>query len=337
MKKNKLGRSGLLLGDLTLGTMTFGDTASAKVADQMVGLFEEAGGNHLDTANVYADGRSESILGDILKKKRDQFSIASKVRFPRGDGSNESGLSRRHILRSVEASLQRLQTDYLDLLYLHGWDPLTPLEETLRTVDDLITTGKVRYLGVSNFKIWQFMKGLHLSDWFEWHRFIAAQYQYSLIVREIEYEYPEMCLEEGVGLMPWGPLGGGFLSGKYKADQKPTEGRISVTGEETEEHWSRRNTERNWRILKATEAIAQQRNATHAQVAIAWLRAKPAVTSVILGARTVEQLQDNLAAARLDLSPEEVKRLDAVSALPECYPYRFYEEYCNRKLNADSA
>ena len=333
MKKNKLGRSGLLLGDLTLGTMTFGDTTSAQVADQMLGLFEEAGGNHLDTANVYAAGRSESILGDLLKKKRDRFIIASKVRFPRGDGSNEAGLSRRHILHAVAASLHRLQTDYLDLLYLHGWDPLTPLEETLRTVDDLITSGKVRYLGVSNFQIWQLMKGLHLSDWFEWHRFIAAQYQYSLIEREIEYEYPAMCLEEGVGLMPWSPLGGGFLSGKYKADQEPTEGRISVTGEETEEHWSRRNTERNWRILETVNAVAQQRGATCAQVAIAWLRAKPAVTSVILGARTVAQLEDNLAAASLDLSPDEIARLDAVSALPERYPYRFYEEYCNRKLH----
>ena len=333
MKKNKLGNSGLLLGDLTLGTMTFGDTTSAKDAAKMIDIFAAAGGNHLDTANVYAGGKSESIIGDILKKRRDDFIIASKVRFPRGDGSNEAGLSRRHILRAVEAGLERLRTDYLDILYLHGWDPLTPPEETLRATDDLITAGKVRYLGVSNFKVWQLMKSLWHSDQRGWHRFVAAQYQYSLVMRDIEDEYAEMCPKEGLGIMPWGPLGGGFLSGKYSPDKPPVSGRLSVAGDETEEHWERRNTKHNWTILRELDEIAKQHNATHASVAIAWLRAKPAVTSVILGARTEEQLRDNLTAAKLDLTAAEVARLDDVSSVPPRYPYRFYEHYCNRTVN----
>lgn len=338
MKINRLGNSGLLVGGLTLGTMTFGDTTAVDDAATMLDLFIDAGGNHLDTANVYAGGESERIIGKIVKGRRDQLIIASKVRFPRGDGSNDAGLSRRHIINAVEASLQRLQTDYIDLLYLHSFDPLTPLEETLRITDDIITSGKVRYLGVSNFKVWHLMKALQISDQRNWHRFIAAQYQYSLVVRDIDDEYPEMCQAEGLGIMPWGPLGGGFLSGKYKAGNKPTTGRIGTTGAETEEHWDRRNTERNWQILQVVEDIAQAHAVSCAQVAIAWLCAKPAVSSVILGTRTVKQLQDNLQAADLNLTEDEINQLNAVSQMPERYPYRMHEDYANRNLgNGDDS
>ena len=270
MKLNRLGDSGLLIGDLTLGTMTFGDTTSAKDAARMTEMFIAAGGNHLDTANVYASGRSEKIIGGIVSRKRAQFIIASKVRFPRGDGSNESGLSRRHILTAVEASLKRMKTDYIDLLYLHGWDPLTPLAETLRACDDIITSGKARYLGVSNFAAWQLMKALHYCSVNGWHSFIAAQYQYSLLMRDIEYEFTGLCQNEGIGLMPWSPLGGGFLSGKYRQGAKPQQGRISTIGEETEEHWSRRNKERNWKILSMVTKIAAQYKASQSQLALAW-------------------------------------------------------------------
>ena len=327
-----MGNSGLLIGDLSLGTMTFGDKTSAKEAANMVDIFTERGGNHLDTANVYVNGKSEEIVGDIIAKRRAQFIVASKVRFPRGDGSNESGLSRRHVLAAVEASLKRMKTDYMDLLYLHGWDPLTPLPETLRTCDDLITAGKIRYLGVSNFTAWQLMKALHHCDIKNWHRFIAAQYQYSLVVRDIEWEFSGLCQHEGIGLMPWGPLGGGFLSGKYNPSDGPQEGRLSITGEETEEHWSRRNTERNWHILTKVAECAERHQATHAQVALAWLRAKDAVTSVIMGATSPKQLEENLAAAQLDLTPAEMNDLDVVSKPTEIYPYRFQEIYCNRGL-----
>lgn len=332
MQLNRMGNSGLLIGDLSLGTMTFGDKTSAAEAANMVDLFIERGGNHLDTANVYVNGKSEEIVGDIIAKRRSQYIVASKVRFPRGDGSNESGLSRRHILVAVEASLKRMKTDYMDILYLHGWDPLTPLPETLRACDDLITTGKVRYLGVSNFTAWQLMKALQHSDTQGWHRFIAAQYQYSLVVRDLEYEFTGLCQHEGIGLMPWSPLGGGFLSGKYSPAEKPKEGRISYTGEETEEHWSRRNTERNWKILTQVTEIAAPRQATPSQIALAWTRAKPAVCSVIMGVRTLHQLEDNLGAAELDLSPAEMKSLDEASQLAAAYPYRFQEIYCNRGL-----
>ncbi len=332
MKLNRLGDSGLLIGDLTLGTMTFGDTASAKDAETMIAMFADAGGNHIDTANVYAEGRSEQIVGKIIAKRRTQFIVATKVRFPRGDGSNESGLSRRHILMEVEASLKRMKTDYVDLLYLHGWDPLTPLPETLRACDDLITFGKARYLGVSNFSAWHIMKALHYCEINGWHRFIAAQYQYSLLIRDIEYEFIGLCQNEGIGLMPWSPLGGGFLSGKYKPGDAPKHGRIGRTGEETEEHWSRRSTEKNWRILSTVAEIATKHKATHAQVALAWLRPRPTVSSTIIGANTTEQLKDNLAAIHLDLDEEDMRKLDEVSSLGEMYPYRFQEIYCNRTI-----
>src|SRR2546428_1883575 len=272
MKFKQLGRSGLLVSDLSLGTMIFGEESergtSAAEAEHMIHHFLDAGGNCLDTADVYAGGRSEEIIGHAIKGKRDQVVVATKVRFSSGQGKNDQGLSRHHILHSVHASLRRLQPDYIDLYYMHGWDALTPLQESLRTFDELVTAGKVRYIGVSNFKAWQVMKALALSDSSEWVRFVAGQYQYSLVKRDIEYEFSDLFLSEGIGLMPWGPLGGGFLSGKYRRDHRPqaaSERRIAPSSDDTEEAWQRRNTERNWHIVETVNEVARERSATTPQ------------------------------------------------------------------------
>jgi len=334
MKFNQLGRSGLLVSDLCLGAMIFGEESTRGTppaeAERMINRYLDAGGNFIDTSDVYADGRSEEIVGRVIKEKRDQIVVATKVRFASGQGPNDAGLSRRHILQAAHASLRRLNSDYIDLYYMHGWDALTPLQESLRTFDELVTAGKVRYIGVSNFKAWQVMKALALSDSSEWVRFVAGQYQYSLVKRDIEYEFSDLFLSEGIGLMPWGPLGGGFLSGKYRRDQRPqaaSEGRIATSSDDTEEAWQRRNTERNWHIVETVNEVARERSATTPQAALAWLRAQPMVTSVILGARTLSQLEDNLGAANLELSAEEIAKLNQASAPPELYPYNLIEQW----------
>jgi len=337
MKYNRLGNSGLLVSDLCLGTMIFGEESDrstpADEAERLIHRFIDAGGNHIDTANVYAGGRSEEIVGRAIKDRRDQVVLATKVRFPTGEGRNDAGLSRSHIMEAVHASLRRLDTPYIDLYYMHAWDPLTPIEESLRALDDLVTAGKVRYIGVSNVKAWQLMKALAVSDAHHWSRFVAGQYQYSLVKRDIEYEYSDLCESEGIGLTPWGPLGGGFLSGKYQPGERPVDGRIAGAGEDYEESWERRNTERNWRIMDAVGGIGQNRGAKHPQIALAWLRAQPAVASVIMGVRTMDQLEDNLGAADIELTTEELATLDRASALPELYPYRVIEEYAMRTAN----
>ena len=247
----RLGNSGLLVSELALGTMVFGETGSrgtaAGDATRMIHRYLDAGGNHIDTADVYADGRSEEIVGAALQGHRAGVVLATKVRFSTGDGPNDAGLSRYHIMRGVEASLRRLQTDVIDLLYMHCWDPLTPLEESLGAFDDLVTAGKVHYIGVSNFKAWQLMKALGISDRTGRVRFVAAQYQYSLIERDIDREFGDLLTSENIGLVPWSPLGGGFLSGKYRPGDRPTgpEGRLAVMGDEAEESWGRRSTDRD--------------------------------------------------------------------------------------------
>ncbi len=337
MRVKQLGRSGLRVTDLCLGTMIFGETSArgtpAEDGEQMIHRYLDAGGNHIDTANVYAYGQSEGIVGRALQGRRDKVVLSSKVRFATGEGPNQGGLSRRHILEAVEASLKRLGTDYLDLLYMHCWDPETPLDESLHAFDDLVRSGKVRYIGVSNFKAWQLMKALAISAANGWARFIAGQYQYSLVKRDIEYEFIDLCLTEGVGLTPWGPLGGGFLSGKYHQDQRPStasEGRLATMPAETEENWARRNTSQNWAILAEVSRIATELEATAPQIAIAWLRQQPAVSSVVIGARTLSQLEDNLRAADLELPGAALERLDQVSMLPDLYPYRFIDLYGSR-------
>ena len=339
MKHNPLGNSGLLVSELCLGTMVFGEESSrgtdSQTAKKIIHKYLDAGGNHLDTANVYVGGRSEEIVGSAIKDRRDKVVLATKVRFSMGEGPNDEGLSRYHILRSVEDSLRRLQTDVIDLLYAHCWDPITPLEEKLRAFDDLVASGKVRYIGVSNFKAWQLMRALATSDTNRWARFVAAQYQYSLVERNIESEFSDLCLTEGLGITPWGPLGGGFLSGKYRSGDKPKEGRLSVMPDETEEAWHRRANEHNWNILQVVEEIAKAHQATCSQIALAWLMRQPAVCSVIAGVRTMAQLDDNLAASRITLIDRELERLDQVSKPDEIYPYRFIGHYGSRNPNSE--
>ncbi|MBT3187548.1 MAG: aldo/keto reductase [Anaerolineae bacterium] len=341
MKYRRLGNSGLLVSNLALGTMIFGEkkerSTSAEDATRIIHRYLDVGGNHIDTANVYAGGRSEEIVGAALRNHRDKVVLATKVRFPMGEGVNAGGLSRHHIFQSVDASLKRLQTDVIDLLYMHCWDPLTPIEESLRAFDDLVTAGKVRYIGVSNFKAWQLMKALGISEQYNWARFVAAQYQYSLVTRDIEEEYLDLCESEGVGLTPWGPLGGGFLSGKYQQNQKPTQstqGRLATSPSHEEEAWVRRNIDHNWQVIAAMNEVATKYNATHSQIALAWLLSRQAVASIILGVRTIEQLDDNLGASEIKLSVEDIALLDKASATPEGYPYRFIKNYGQRSVNS---
>jgi aryl-alcohol dehydrogenase-like predicted oxidoreductase len=335
-----LGTSGLLVSELALGTMIFGEEGPRGVepgeAERMIHRFLDAGGNHIDTANVYAGGRSEEIVGRAIRDTRDRVVLATKVRFRTGEGPNDTGLSRYHIMRSVEASLRRLQTDTIDLLYMHCWDPFTPLEESLQAFDDLIRDGKAQYIGVSNFQAWQLMKALGLSDGRGWARFVAAQYQYSLVVRDVEIELVPLCVAEGVGVVPWSPLGGGFLTGKYQPEERPAspeQGRLAVTGAEAEESWEHRANERNWRIVDTVAEVAAERGCSPSQVALAWLRAQPAVDSIILGARTMDQLEDNLGSLACELTEKDLARLDEASAIEVGYPRRFIDALGARSLD----
>jgi aryl-alcohol dehydrogenase-like predicted oxidoreductase len=335
MNYRSLGSSGLQVSELCLGTMIFGENSPRStppdVGVRMIDLFLDRGGNHIDTADVYAGGRSEEIVGKAIQKRRSQIVLATKVRFRTGSGPNDAGLSRSHIIQAVEGSMGRLETDYIDLLYMHCSDPFTPIEESLRAFDDLVRAGKVRYIGLSNFKAWEIMKALATSDARDWARFTAAQYQYSLVVRDIEQEFIDICLNEGVGLVPWGPLGGGFLTGKYQPDQRPdtpAEGRLAMTPDHDEEAWSRRATDKNWRILDTIkQVVIYHPGSTSSQVALAWLLARPAVSSVIIGPRTEEQLEDNLKAKDLKLTDEQLLELTKVSLLDPGYPYRYLQQY----------
>lgn len=327
MQSKALGKSGLRVSELSLGTMLFGEDSRRSTpesdASQIIDTFLGEGGTHIDTANAYAGGESERIIGRALKHRRDQVTLASKVRFGGQPSELAAPLSRIRVLNEVDASLARLQTDYLDLLYLHGWDPETPIEETLAACTQLVQSGKVRYLGVSNFKAWQLMKACSLSA----VPIIAGQYQYSLVVRDIESEYQSLMLDQGIGLMAWGPLGGGFLSGKYQPGDKPSEGRIAESGDDVEESWSLRATEANFNTLRVIRDIADQRRATLSQVALAWLMHRDWVSSVIIGPRTLTQLQDNLKAREVHLSADEIEALDSASARNPGYPYRMIRQY----------
>ncbi len=319
-----MGRTGLKVSSLCLGCMTFGREADEPTSQDIINRYLDAGGNFLDTANTYAGGKSEEITGRAIKSKRRDVVLATKVRFPTGSGPNDIGLSRVHIFRAIEDSLRRLDTDYVDLYQVHTWDPGTPLEETLRALDDLVRQGKVRYLGVSNFAAWQVMKALGVSERLHLARFECLQPQYSLIEREIEREYIPMCVEEGIGIIPWSPLGGGFLTGKYKRDSQPEEARLTnARSGGWENTWEKRATERNWAVLDCLGEIARQHGVSYARVALAWVHQKPGVTAPIIGARNLEQLEDNLAAADLELSAHDMATLDAASALEVVYPYRF--------------
>jgi aryl-alcohol dehydrogenase-like predicted oxidoreductase len=327
VKQRRLGTSGLMVSELCLGCMTFGRETDAGDSMRMIGRFIDAGGTFLDTADVYADGDSEEITGRAIKDVRDDLILATKVRFAMGDGPNDVGVSRKHITAACDASLRRLGTDYVDLYQVHCWDDLTPLEETLSTLSDLVRAGKVRYIGVSNFTGWQIATSIAVSEARGYERFVSLQPQYSLVERHIEYEVLPASRAGGLGILPWGPLGGGFLSGKYRRGEKPPEGsRIAGAEDDLEEAWNRRATEQNWRILDAVGAVAEETGGTYSQIALAWLLAQDGVAAPIIGARTMEQLEDNIGAADVALDDDHVRRLNEVSRPPDLYPYRFIRE-----------
>lgn len=326
MEYRTLGRSGLVVSELCLGTMTFGKEADEREALKIVHAFLDAGGNFIDTADRYTDGRAEEIVGQAIRDRRSEVILATKAGMRVGPLPNDDGYSRKHIIESVEQSLRRLQTDYIDLYQLHVWDYLTPIDETLRTLDDLITAGKVRYIGCSNFYAWQLMKSLAVSDFNRYARFISIQPQYSLISREMDREVLPLCLQENVGVIPWAPLGGGFLTGKYTERKEPSFGRFSQGGK-GEYNWERKFTEKNFSILKTVKEMASELGKTMAQVSLNWLLAKEGITAPIFGVRSLEQLEENLGSVGWRLSEENWRRLDEASRLPSEYPNRFIEKF----------
>ena len=328
MEYRTLGRSGCAVSTYTLGTMTFGAETDEKGSFAQLDRFVEAGGNLVDTADVYSHGVSEEIIGRWLAERpadvRDQVVLASKGRFPMGEGPNDVGLSRRHLSRALDASLARLGVDCIDLYQVHSYDPLTPLEETFGFLDDAVRAGKIRYTGLSNFTGWQLQRVVDLAE----HRGLAVpvtlQPQYNLLVREIEWEIVPAAEANGLGLLPWSPLGGGWLTGKYRRDEQPTGAtRLGEDPDRGVEAYSRRSTqERTWAVVDAVSAVADDLGVSMAQVALAWLVDRPTVTSVILGARTLDQLEDNLGAQDLHLSAEHTRLLDEASdPQPADYPY----------------
>jgi aryl-alcohol dehydrogenase-like predicted oxidoreductase len=324
MEYRRLGDTGLMVSELCLGCMTFGREASEEDSKRLVDRFLDAGGNFIDTADVYSKGVSEEITGRTIKGIRNDVVLATKVYFPMGEGPNDTGLSRKHVTQGCEDSLRRLGTDYIDLYQVHCWDSATPLKETLSALTDLVRSGKVRYIGVSNFTGWQLVKSVCLSEANGLERFVCLQPQYSLVERNIEREILPICLEEGLGVIPWSPLGGGFLSGKYRREEEPPEGsRISEAVASMEEHWDRRATDRNWRALDVVGRISEETGKSYAQISLNWLLRQDGVTAPIIGARTLEQLEDNLGASGWTLDEEQVEELSDASALEDVYPYRF--------------
>jgi aryl-alcohol dehydrogenase-like predicted oxidoreductase len=328
MKRRTLGRTGLVVSEMCLGTMTFGGRGFWKVVGQqgesevvqLLGTAFDAGINFVDTANVYSEGESERVLGAALKtlaRPRDEVVVATKVRGRMGPGPNQVGLSRAHILQSVDASLERLQLSHVDLLQIHGVDPVTPLEETLRALEDVTRAGKVRYTGFSNLPAWMAMKALGMQERHGWQRFISAQAYYSIAGRDIEREVVPLAVEEGLGILPWSPLAGGLLSGKFDL----AGGASGPAGaRRTDFDFPPVDRTRAAACVAAMRTVADAHGASVARVALAWMLGKPHVTSIIIGAKNVEQLKDNLAATELVLSPAEVEALDKVSALPAEYP-----------------
>jgi aryl-alcohol dehydrogenase-like predicted oxidoreductase len=339
MDYRQLGRSGLRVSALALGTMTFGgygDFAKTGSTDQsgarrQLDIALDAGVNLIDTADVYSRGQSEELVGHAIAGRRERVVLATKARFAMGDGPNEAGLSRHHLIRACEASLRRLGTDYIDIYQVHEWDGQTPLEETLDTLDTLVRSGKVRYLGCSNYTGWQLLKALGVAEQHGYQRFVSQQIYYSLQAREAEYELIPAALDQGLGVLVWSPLAGGLLTGKYRRGQGAPEGSRRLAG------WDEPPVRDEGQLFDTVEAlveIAEARGISPAHVALAWLLHKPAVTSLIVGARTDTQLRENLRAAELRLSAEELARLDAVSALPLLYPYWHQAKTAADRLSA---
>ncbi|MCC5936694.1 MAG: aldo/keto reductase [Lunatimonas sp.] len=340
MEYRFLGASGLKVPVLSFGTATFGggnaffkawgDT-QVEEAEKLVDICLEAGVNLFDTADVYSGGLSEEVLGKaIAGKRRDTLLLSTKSTFPFGEGLNNQGSSRFHILRQIEGSLKRLGTDYIDIYHMHGFDGVTPVEETLRTLDDLVQSGKVRYLAASNFSGWHLMKSLALSDRYAWNRYVGHQVYYSLANRDYEWELMPLALDQGVGALVWSPLSAGRLGGRYGRNRPiPQEGRIAQGGSPIPDMVV--NEEVFYHTVDVLGEIAQECGKSIAQVAINWLLRRPTVSSVVIGARNEEQLRQNLGAVGWALSVEQIKRLDAASEVPPAYPY--WHQWKNKTLN----
>ena len=326
MQYRQLGSSGLRVSAISLGTMTFGGAGKfAKVgatgvdeARRIVDRCLEAGVNLIDTADVYSDGASEEMVGQVLKGRREDVLLATKCRFPTETGPNGAGSSRHHILRAVEASLRRLGTSYIDLFQVHAWDGQTRLEETLSTLDALVKSGKVRYVGCSNFSAWQLMKALAVARQGGWEPFASHQIYWSLVGRDAETELVPAAIDQRLGILVWSPLAGGLLTGKYRRDSRPASGARHLTDWGEPPIYDEAKT---YDIIEAVVSVGERHGEAPAQVALAWLLGKPGVTSAIVGARTEQQVKDLLGGAELELSPEDVVQLEAVSANPLPYPF----------------
>jgi aryl-alcohol dehydrogenase-like predicted oxidoreductase len=331
MEYRRMGRSGLKVSALCLGTMTFGHGTDEADARRIVDLAFDAGVSFFDTANSYGDGQSEVLLGKALQGRRRGAVVATKFCNPMGPGPNDSGMSRVHIMQAIEESLRRLQMEYVDLYYIHHLDVQTPLEEMLRALDDLVRQGKVRYVACSNYEAWRLMEALWISDSKNLSRFECYQPQYSLVVRDIEQELIPLCEYKGLGVVVWSPLAGGYLSGKYRPGQE------SVTGTRSEEQWAypRRYFAPNAdATLAALLEVAKEIGRSPAQVALRWVLEQPAITSAIIGARTVEQARDNLLAGGLRLEGAPLERLNRVSAPPDRYPQAMERDMHQRRDGA---
>lgn len=338
MEYRQLGRSGLRVSTIAMGTMTFGGQGGfARVGNtdveqalRQIELCLERGVNLIDTADVYSQGAAEKILGNAVKGCRDKVLIATKVRMPMGEGPNDAGLSREHIMRGCEESLRRLELDYIDLYQVHGWDGQTPLEETLDALDTLVHQGKVRYIGCSNYSAWHLMKALGVSERYRVQRFVSQQVHYTLQARDVEHELVPAAIDQGLGILVWSPLAGGLLSGKFRRGHDLPEASRHVTG------WNEppvHDRDKLYDIVEVAVQIGEAHGVSAAQVSLAWLLRKPGVTSLVIGARNEEQLRDNLAAAELSLSDDEMARLDEVSATPLPYPYWHQQNFASDRLS----
>lgn len=337
MEYRQLGRSGLKVPVLSFGTATFGSSNSkffgrwgntdVAEATRMIDLCLESGVNFFDTADVYSSGGSEEVLGEALKGRRDQVLISTKASFSMGSGPNDKGSSRHHLIRACEASLKRLGTDYIDLYFMHGFDALTPVEETLSALDDLTRSGKIRYIGCSNFSGWQVMKALATSEKHGLGRYVAYQGYYSLLGRDYEWELMPLGLDQGLGLMVWSPLGWGRLTGKIRRGQPPEPGRIQQGGDVGGPPVS---DEFLYDIVDVLDELAETTGKSVAQVALNWLLQRPTVSNIVIGARNEEQLRQNLGAVGWSLSPEQVARLDQVSYRVPIYPYWHQRDFDER-------
>jgi aryl-alcohol dehydrogenase-like predicted oxidoreductase len=333
MEYRYLGSTGLQVSEVCLGTMSFGGRTDEETSHRMLDRFVEAGGTFIDTADVYGAGASEEIVGRWLaRRSRDDLVIATKAYGTMGPNPNDGGAGRKHLLAAVEASLRRLRTDYLDLYQIHVFDDATPLEETLSTLDGLVRAGKVRFLGASNYTGWQLQKSVDLSRRHGWEPFTCLQPLYNLLDREAEWDLVPVCRNEGVGIIPWSPLRGGWLSGRYRRGMAaaPAGSNVDAAGGGWPEAWETYATERTWDVVDALVEVAGATGRSPAEVALRWLMQRPGVTAPIIGARTPEQLEENLAATAGPLAGEHMDRLTAVSERPMPYPFGLLPRFRRR-------